>query len=190
MSLRGASGSSNTAMTMSAAASDAYHELISVYLRQWSVLCARLKRQTGSRELAEDALQETWLRLSRMKGQPVDIRDQHAFILRVAGNIAIDLARKEGRHSARCVSDEAVLQAIEDGCPSPERVVIDRDQLRFLVLALAQLPPKPRAALLMNRCDGLSHREIASRLEVSESMVARYLMQALRHCRDHFRDQF
>jgi RNA polymerase sigma-70 factor (ECF subfamily) len=41
----------------------------------------------------------------------------------------------------------------------------------------------------MNRCDGLTHREIAARLGVSESMVARYLVQALRHCRDHFRDQ-
>lgn len=174
---------------MNATVPDAYHELISLYLRQWSVLRSRLKRQTGSHELAEDALQETWLRLSRMKGGPIDIRDQHAFILRVASNIAIDLARRENRHGGRCISDEAVLAAIEDACPSPERVVIDRDQLRLLVLALSQLPARPRKALLMNRCDGLTHREIAGRLGVSESMVARYLVQALRHCRDHFRDQ-
>jgi RNA polymerase sigma factor (sigma-70 family) len=136
---------------MNATVPDAYHELISLYLRQWSVLRSRLKRQTGSHELAEDALQETWLRLSRMKGGPIDIRDQHAFILRVASNIAIDLARRENRHGGRCISDEAVLAAIEDACPSPERVVIDRDQLRLLVLALSQLPARPRRALLMKR---------------------------------------
>jgi len=36
----------------------------------------------------------------------------------------------------------------------------------------------------MFRVDGLSHREIAERLGVSESMVAKYIGQALRHCRD------
>jgi RNA polymerase sigma-70 factor (ECF subfamily) len=128
---------------MNATVPDAYHELISLYLRQWSVLRSRLKRQTGSHELAEDALQETWLRLSRMKGGPIDIRDQHAFILRVASNIAIDLARRENRHGGRCISDEAVLAAIEDACPSPERVVIDRDQLRLLVLATQGAADEP-----------------------------------------------
>lgn len=168
---------------------DIENDLISVYLRQWKVLRALLKRQTGSHELAEDALQETWLRLADLKAEPGAIRDRQAFILRVAGNVAIDLARKESRHSARCVSDEDVLKAIADTCPSPETAVIDRDRLRFLAIGLAQLSAKARMALLMSRCDGLAHGEIARRLKVSESMVARYLAQALRHCRDHLRDE-
>ncbi len=167
---------------------DLQNELVTTYLRQWKLLRSLLKRQTGSQELAEDALQETWLRLARISGSTDHILDRQAFILRVAGNIAIDLARKESRHGARCVSDDAVLDAVADASPSPETVVIDRDRLRALVKALAQLSPKPRAALLMSRCDGLTHATIAARLKVSESMVARYLVQALRHCRDHLRD--
>ncbi|MBX3536670.1 MAG: sigma-70 family RNA polymerase sigma factor [Chelatococcus sp.] len=163
-------------------------DLMSVYIRKWKVLRGLLKRHTGSHELAEDALQETWLRLVGMKSEPTAIQDRQAFILRVAGNIAIDLLRREKRHSSRCISDEALLKALADSYPSPETSAIDRDQLRFLALVLAQLPAKPCAALLMNRCDGLSHSEIAGRLGVSESMVARYLAQALRHCRDHFRE--
>jgi len=167
---------------------DLQNDLVTTYLRQWKLLCSRLKRQTGSQELAEDALQETWLRLARMKGPIDQIRDRQAFILRVAGNIAIDLARKENRHGACCISDDTVLNAVADAKPSPETVIIDRDRLRILVKVLAELPPKPRMALLMSRCDGLTHAEIAVRLKVSESMVARYLVQALRHCRDHLRD--
>lgn len=163
-------------------------DLMSVYLRQWKVLRGLLKKHTGSHELAEDALQETWLRLASMKTEPAALRDRQAFLLRMAGNIAIDLLRKEKRHSSRCVSDDTLLNAMVDLYPSPETFAIDRDRLRFLVRALAQLAPKPRAALLLNRCDGLTHAEIAKRLKVSESMVARYLAQALRHCRDHFRD--
>ena len=173
---------------MTSSTSEIREDLIAVYLRQWKVLRGLLRRQTGSHELAEDALQETWIRLAGMKQCPGPIHDRQAFILRVAGNIAIDLTRRERRHGGRCISDEAILGAIEDSYPSPETFAIDRDRLRFLVAALALLPAKPRAALLMNRCDGLSHREIAGRLKVSESMVARYLAQALRHYRDHFRD--
>jgi len=162
-------------------------DLLSAYLRHWKTLRVALKRRTGSPELAEDALQETWLRLASLKDAPETIRDSQAFILRIAGNIAIDLLRKENRHSSRCISDDDLMQAVADSRPSPETCVIDRDQLRCLAIALAQLPPNARAALLLSRCDGMSHAAIAARLAVSPSMVAKYLAQALRHCRDHLR---
>lgn len=172
---------------MTTSATDIHDDLMSVYLRHWKMLRSALKRRIGSHDLAEEAMQETWLRLSRMKDDPAIIRDHQALLLRIAGNIAIDLARRENRHRARCVSDETLYEAVADSYPSPEVFAIDRDQLRFLALALAELPAKVRKALLFSRCDGLSHHEIASRLGVSESMVAKYLAQALRHCRDHFR---
>ena len=160
---------------------------MSVYLQQLKYLRDMLKKRTSSHELAEDALQETWLRLSKIETHIYEVRDHRAFITRVANNIAIDLLRKERRHHQACLSDEEILQAVADTAPTPETYAIDRDHLRRLVYALLQLPPKPRTALLLARCDLLTHHEIARRLDVSESMVARYLAQALRHCRDHFR---
>lgn len=172
---------------MTMISTDVSDDLSAFYLRHWKVLRSLLRKRTGSLELAEDALQETWLRLANMASPETAIRDRQAFILRLAGNIAIDLVRRERRHTSRSISDDAVLETIADGTPSPEAYVIDRDQLRQLALALAQLPAKPRDALLLSRCDGLSHADIASKLKVSESMVAKYLVQALCHCRDHFR---
>lgn len=163
-------------------------ELIAVYFRQLKWLRDAIKRRVSSHELTEDTLQETWLRLASLKNRPQEIRDQRAFILRIAGNIAIDLLRKDRRHSAQCVSDEELLTSIADNYPSPETFALDRDNLRQLAIALMQISAKARSALLLARCDGFSHREIAEQLGVSESMVARYLAQALRHCRDHFRN--
>lgn len=120
-------------------------------------------------------MRETWFRLQTAKIEIAVIRDKQAFTLRVAGNIATDLVRKEQRHSTHCISDEAVLAAIADAYPSPEAFVVDRDQLRRLVSILAKLPVKRRDALLLNRCDGLTHTEIAKRLNVSASTVAYYL---------------
>lgn len=127
------------------------------------------------------------MRLSAMGDINEPVRDRQALILRIAANIAIDLVRRERRHSSRCINDETLLLAIEDAYPNPETFAIDRDQLRQLVLALSKLPRKAVSALLMSRCDGLSHREIAGKLGVSESMVAKYLAQSIRHSRDYFR---
>lgn len=167
---------------------DARSDLMLAYMRQWQELRRHLSRRVGSRDLAEEALQETWLRLVGMGDLPGGVRDSHAFLLRIAGNIAIDLLRRE-RRASRWISEEAVLCEIADQAPSPEAYALHRDELRALVRALAELAPRPRAALLMNRCDGLTHAQIALRLKVSDSMVAKYLGQALRHCRDRLRAQ-
>lgn len=68
--------------------------------------------------------------------------------------------------------------------PARENIYLSREQIALLDRALSQLPEKPRAALLMFRVDGLSHNEIAQKLGVSNSMVAKYIGRALKHCRD------
>ena len=65
---------------------------------------------------------------------------------------------------------------------------LNRDaQLALLDRALRQLPEKPRQALLLSRVEGLTHAAIARRLGVSESMIAKYLAQSLRHCRNYLK---
>lgn len=172
---------------MSSSAAGTSHDLIRVYLDHWQILRRQLVRKTGSLDLAEDALQETWLRLARMKNGPAIIQDRQAYVLRVAANIATDLARRQHRYERRLAGEEE-LHSVADEQPSPETIVMDRDRLRRLVEALANLASRPRVALIMSRCEGLTHAQIAETLCVSESMVARYLVQALRHCRDHLSD--
>ena len=74
---------------------DAAGDLMLAYMRQWHDLRGHLSRRVGSRDLAEEALQETWLRLAGMGQARPEVRDCHAFLLRIAGNIAIDLLRRE-----------------------------------------------------------------------------------------------
>lgn len=172
---------------MGTRATDGKKDLYWTYIHKWPLLRDFLKRRVGSHDLAEDALQEAWFRLALMDPAAQSIRDPQAYILRVAGNIAIDMIRKESRHKEACISDDEMLATVADTAPSPENYAIDRDQLLQLAVALAELPRPARTALLLQRCDGLSHRRISEKLGVSESMVAKYLAQALRHCRDHFR---
>ncbi len=154
--------------------------LIDSFLSLYEELSRHLRRRTGSVARAEDALQDTYLRLLETESRGEEIRDERAFIYRVAGNLAIDAVRKEQRATGNGEADESM----PDPAPGPEQHTLAQARLRQLDQALRELPPNARLALLLFRVDGLSHAQIAARLSVSESMVAKYLARALRHCRD------
>lgn len=142
-----------------------------------------LTRRTGDAERAADLAQDTYLKLAALTPASGEIRNPRAYVYRVAGNLAIDTLRRD----RRIAGDFTFLEAsdvVADPTPSPETRVIGQQRLRLLEAALDELPTKPRLALLLNRLEGRTFAEIASRLAVSESMVAKYIAQALRHCRD------
>ena len=54
--------------------------------------------------------------------------------------------------------------------------------MTVLRLLVDELPEKPRRAFLLARLEGLTYRQIARRLSVSESSVKQYLAKAFAHC--------
>ncbi|WP_210210314.1 RNA polymerase sigma factor [Altericroceibacterium spongiae] len=157
--------------------------LIASFQEHYEQLLRFLTRRTGDVDRAADVAQETYFKLAAIEVEDQPIENRQAYIYRVAGNLAIDMMRREGRETKWIAGGEPD-ETVTDPSPSPERIAISRDRLRCFDEALNTLPPKARLALLMFRVDGLSHAEIAERLNVSKSMVAKYLAQALRHCRD------
>jgi RNA polymerase sigma factor, sigma-70 family len=157
--------------------------LIASFQECYGDLLRFLTWRTGDAEHAADVVQETYFRLAAVQesGQPV--RNARSFILRVARNLSIDrLRRDKWLVPAETVADEVAGMA--DDAVAPDDALLSRERLRLLDEALRKLPPKPREALLLHRVAGLSQAEIAARLGVSESMVVKYVAQAMLHCRD------
>jgi RNA polymerase sigma-70 factor (ECF subfamily) len=73
---------------------------------------------------------------------------------------------------------EALNAAIET--PGPERNIIARDELRRLQAALDRLPPRCREAVVLGRIEGLSGREIAARMGITEQAVSAHLINGVR----------
>jgi RNA polymerase sigma factor (sigma-70 family) len=157
--------------------------LIAGFQDYYADLVRYLARRTGDPVRAADIAQDTYVRIATSGADMDMIGSERAYLYRVAGNLAIDSLRRDGRQ-ASWLSSEEPSEDLIDPAPSPEQVAIGRDDLRRFNAALETLPAKARLALLMFRVDGLSHAEIAARLNVSNSMVAKYIGQALRHCRD------
>lgn len=159
--------------------------LISAFRENYQDLLRFLTRRTGSADRAADLAQDTYLRLAALAPASVDVQNPRAYVYRIAGNLAIDAARRDGRLPLDMTFVDAEERSTD---PSPEARALARERLRLLEAALDELPANPRAALLLNRVDGLTFAEIAARLDVSESMVAKYIARALKHCRDRLHD--
>jgi RNA polymerase sigma-70 factor (ECF subfamily) len=155
--------------------------LLQVLMDDYAVLKGQLARHLGSPDVAEDALQEAYLRLQRMDNIGV-VQHPRTYLFRIALNIAADRRRSESRRLAR--SEVELLLRLEHDELDPERVAEGRSSIRTLVQALNELPPRRREILVAARLEGLDYPKIAARFGISTRYLERELKHALDHCRE------
>ena len=101
-----------------------------------------------------------------------------AFVFATARHLVIDRVRRERIVPIEVMSDmESLGLAVDE--PGPERRVIARAELRRLEAALDRLRPRLREAFMLRQIEGLSRREIASRMGVGEETVKQYLADGI-----------
>lgn len=140
---------------------------------------ALVSRRVGCRATASDLVQELFL---RFWGRPeVKVEALDTYLLRCAGNLAIDHLRSEG---SRERAAEGALPADEHSPgQTPEQALeVDHD-LQRIEAALRALPERTRQIFLLNRVHGCKYGEIASAMQLSQSAVEKHMMRALQACK-------
>ncbi|HGA2318704.1 TPA: RNA polymerase sigma factor [Pseudomonas putida] len=152
---------------------------VQVFLAQRARMEALVSRRVGCRATASDLVQELFLRFWRRPDLKVDALD--TYLLRCAGNLAIDHLRSEGSRERVA---EASLPVDEAGlAQAPEQAVeIDHD-LQRIETALRALPERTRQIFLLNRIHGCKYGEIAKAMQLSQSTVEKHMMRALEACK-------
>lgn len=140
-----------------------------------------LRRRTGDRELAADLVQDVFVKLTSVKAEIPDRRHGRAYLFRMAGNLAIDHSRTEARRAEILSGSQVLFEDVEEG---PDALALSRDELRQVAKALEELPERCREVLMLSQVHGMHHKEIAETLGVSVSLVEKYRLRALRHCRE------
>jgi RNA polymerase sigma factor (sigma-70 family) len=125
----------------------------------------------GDRQDAEDALQETMIKVLRaLPGEQRAIALK-PWLYRIAHNESIDLLRRR-RASV----------SLEENEPAPGEGLAEqvetRQRLRQLIVDLGALPERQRGALLMREAGGLDFDEIATALETSPAVARQTLYEA------------
>jgi RNA polymerase sigma-70 factor (ECF subfamily) len=70
---------------------------------------------------------------------------------------------------------------------SPERRVSGEQELQQVQRAIDEMPPKCQQAFIMHQIEGVDFPEIAAQMQLSESMVRKYVSKGLLHCRARLR---
>jgi RNA polymerase sigma-70 factor (ECF subfamily) len=132
----------------------------------------------------KDLLQDVYVRVceSARKEKP---RATRPFVFTTARNLLINRVRDSQVIPIEAVADLEALSAAADE-PGPDRGAIARDELRRLQAAIDRLPPRAREAVTLRQIEGLSRREIAARMNISEETVKEYLASGLRALSDMF----
>lgn len=142
---------------------------------------ARFLRQKGhDPETAKDITQDTFMRVHDME-QYNNINNIRSYLFRIADNLAKDYFRA-AKSRNRYITPSAIFDAVDEN-PDQERVTDYRQRLALLEKAVASLPPRQKQVFLMHKFDGLSHVEIAQKLNITRSAVEKLIMKALAHCR-------
>jgi RNA polymerase sigma-70 factor (ECF subfamily) len=145
-----------------------------------------LYRMVQNRAIAEDLAQEVFLRVYRSRAGYEASAKFTTWLFRIATNLAFNWIRDEkGRQQRSIEGDEsgAVARQIGDGRPSVERVLVDEVKLQEVRDAIALLPEKQRAAVLMHKYEEMEYSQIAKVLGLSESAVKSLLFRAYENLR-------
>ena len=168
---------------------DAFAEIVEAYERQIYTLAYRM---LGDPEEARDATQEVFIKVH----QTLDtFRFQSKFsswVYRVAMNTVIDYRRRWLRHPLKRLEDLLSGERSHPRAtgPEPEEQVLRDERVEAVRVAVAKLPIKLRAALVLKDLQGLSYTEISEVLGITEGTVASRLNEARKQLTRHLRRSF
>jgi RNA polymerase sigma-70 factor (ECF subfamily) len=127
----------------------------------------------GAENNPEDLLQEAFAKLWANCAK-VSPEKAKSFLFTVANNQMLnDLARKKTVLNYQNEHTDVPADV------SPQYVLEEAEYLERLQQALADLSEEQRVAFMMNRVDGLKHREIAERLGISQKAVEKRIYKAV-----------
>jgi len=130
---------------------------------------------------AHDLAQEAMLRVHKFQ-QSQTLDNTRAFLFKTANNLAIDQIRRKHLHD-KYLRSEMPADQEEDNyqfAPSPERTAAAKQELDIIYAVVDKMPTKVKRAFLLNRDRDLSYSEIAKEMGVSNSMIEKYITEALK----------
>lgn len=163
---------------------EAFAVLVESHQERLLRLCERL---LGDSEEARDAAQEVFLKAYRKAGDVRPGGQVYTWLYRIAVNHCLNRLRRRRlvrftRLGGPLEPDGPETPELDpaDGAPSPEEALSSRRRWAATRRAIESLPANQRAVLVLIRFEGLSYREAAEVLGVTEGAVESRLFRAMR----------
>ena len=140
-------------------------------------------RMVQNRAVAEELGQEVFLRVYRSRGTYEPTARFTTWLFRIATHLALNWLRDGRKERGHYQLDDdgdgdSPVREVADRRPSVEQRMVESARLQEVRDAIALLPEKQRAAVLMHKYQEMDYSQIAGALECSESAVKSLLFRA------------
>lgn len=143
-------------------------------VKYYNELVYYIQRMIGDKEQAVDIIQETYTKTLE-KSKKTDIKNERAFLYKVARNIVIDDYRKQKNKIFLSYEEEDFRIPKED---QPEEIALEKVKEEILLEALDTLPKHLKQAFVLHIFDGYSKKEIAKIMNISLNSSQKYVINA------------
>jgi RNA polymerase sigma-70 factor (family 1) len=134
---------------------------------------------TRNEHLAQEMIQETFLKLWVNRAALVNVNEPASWIFRIAANVSVTYLRKQSNR-------ERLLNAVKPDEASD--TVVDKLETKELTLiinkAVEALPDRRKEIYRLSREQGLNHQQIAEKLQLSTNTVANQIGISLKFIRE------
>lgn len=158
-------------------------EKVELLFRQYyASLCKSLYRVLHDASLAEDIVQEVFLKVWEMREQLKMDEAIQSYLYRSCYNTALNFLKKQKQNT-----DIQILEIVP-GEDSAEKSLGFAETENQIFTAIEALPPKTRLVFSLSRFEELSYKEISDRLDISLKSVEKHMGIALQRLRENLRE--
>jgi RNA polymerase sigma-70 factor (ECF subfamily) len=155
-----------------------------------------VRRIVGGDARAQEITQDVFVQLFRFRYRYRPESRLSTWVFTIATNLCLNELRRPERQLRVDLRDgrgigaggEPAAALPDPAAIDPEQSAAGREMIGALERAVAALPPKQRAALLLSRIDGMAYRDVAEALGTTEGAVKALLFRATHGLRDRLRD--
>jgi RNA polymerase sigma factor (sigma-70 family) len=151
---------------------------LDIFLKNRTALVDYAARLTGSRDQAEDIVQDAFLRLKPDETGQYSPGQTVSYFYNIVRNLAFDAAKRRNVETRGRDTDPPFWILPQDP-GTPEQTVLLADQARVAAETLDGLPPDMRRAIELYRIEGLTLEAIAADLQISIATAHRLIRNGM-----------
>jgi RNA polymerase sigma-70 factor (ECF subfamily) len=129
----------------------------------------KLRRVCHRAADVDDVIQEVYCKVMQME-DVTHVQDPRGYFVQIAKNLITDRLRRDAVVNIEIMANLSELD-VPDDTPGPERIVFGRAELRWVMGLIGSLPDRCREVFRARRIYGLSQKEAADSLGITEKAV-------------------
>jgi len=137
-------------------------------------------KMVRSPELAEEIVQDIFVHLWVNRGLLAEVKYPTSYLFNIATNKTLNYLKKIANNEK--LMDQIASRSTELSNETEERIIL-RESAEIIEMAIAALPEQRKLIYHLSRNEGLTHEQIAERLNISKNTVKNQLVTALKSIR-------